>query len=241
MDFRTDIKNRGVEKYPATYAYRDDGMKLYELLFNYVGEYLAVYYKDDAAVQSDRLVQHWNLECQSMWPVNATLGKPRIPLARSVKALQYILTNIIFQASAKHAAVNFAQYEENAYVPARPNMLMLNPDQLRTEVVDEASFVSKLMPPQLQATLGLAIYRVLSGYSDEEQYLWHPKDQSQRHWNERFADGGDKGGRPVHERLYANMEKLQAELEAQDAGRVTRGLKSYVRFQPKMVPNSIAI
>uniref|UniRef100_A0A3P9DUR5 Uncharacterized protein n=1 Tax=Maylandia zebra TaxID=106582 RepID=A0A3P9DUR5_9CICH len=88
-----DIAERGLKDVPNFY-YRDDGLKLWEIIFRFVKEILTSYYKTDAEVQKDSELQKW---IQDIYEHGF--------LSQMVK----FVTMVIFTCSAQHSAVNSGQ------------------------------------------------------------------------------------------------------------------------------------
>ncbi|MET0404967.1 MAG: lipoxygenase family protein, partial [Cystobacter sp.] len=102
------------------YPYRDDALLLWNDIHAWVGDYLSLYYEDDAAVRADYELQNWVQE----------LGSPSVGKLRdlgeqdgSIQTRAYLVdlvTYVIFTASAQHAAVNFPQRTIMSFTPAMP-------------------------------------------------------------------------------------------------------------------------
>lgn len=103
-----ELRARGVDD-PETlpeFPYRDDVTRVYAAIERFVGQYVRVYYPDDAAVGADPELRAWVAESGS--PIGGALCGVR-PV-ETVDALATWMTNIVHVASAQHAAVNFPQY-----------------------------------------------------------------------------------------------------------------------------------
>ncbi len=108
-----DLRARGVDNADELpeYPYRDDGLLIWNAIFQWVGEYVAVYYANDNDVTSDYELKAWATEL-------ATSGKIKGFRAITTRSqLVTVVTAIIFNASAQHAAVNFPQYSIMTYAP----------------------------------------------------------------------------------------------------------------------------
>lgn len=103
-----ELRARGVDD-PETlpeFPYRDDVTRVYAAIERFVGEYVRIYYPDDAAVSADPELRAWVAESGS--PIGGALRGVR-PV-ETLDALVTWMTNIVHVASAQHAAVNFPQY-----------------------------------------------------------------------------------------------------------------------------------
>jgi arachidonate 15-lipoxygenase len=127
-----NLARRGVAD-PATlpdYPYRDDAQPIWDAIREWVADYLALYYCDDADVGQDRELAAWAAELVS--PKGGVLqgfgegargtrrGSPKAPLIATRDYLSEALTMVIFTASAQHAVVNFPQNTVMSYTPAVP-------------------------------------------------------------------------------------------------------------------------
>ena len=108
------------------FLYRDYGLMLWRTMRQYVLDVLSsdAFYGATAAVQERRLaadpqVRAWHLELSSPSAANIhNVGR-----IDSFPQLVDLVTQVMFQGSAQHAAVNFAQFEFQAFQPSRPLLL----------------------------------------------------------------------------------------------------------------------
>lgn len=112
------LERRGVGQDSAlkNYAYRDDGLLIWNATADWVNDYVNIYYKNDSDVAADGELQAWGIECVENGKVVGFGDEGRIT---SKDMLKEILTMIIFTATAQHAAVNFPQTDA-ALVSAQP-------------------------------------------------------------------------------------------------------------------------
>ena len=110
------LKARGVDdpKCLPNYPYRDDGLLIWNAIFEWISSYLKLFYTDDMSVQNDAMIQAW------IQDLTAPNGGQMIGIGEKltddgpakIQTLTYLIeavTLIIFTASANHAAVNFPQ------------------------------------------------------------------------------------------------------------------------------------
>jgi arachidonate 15-lipoxygenase len=104
----------------ADYPYRDDGLPLWTAIAGWAGDFVRAYYSCDADVLGDTELQAWAAEIAApdggkVRDFGATPGQiaDRTDLAE-------ILTMIMWTAGPQHAAVNFPQQPEMAFLPANP-------------------------------------------------------------------------------------------------------------------------
>jgi len=118
--FPRTLEKRGVNnsKQLPIYPYRDDGQRIWDAIYQWVEEYLGLFYGSDRSVEEDEQLQNWAKELLSKGRCNiGEEGDGRI------KTLDYLVTavsTVIFTASAQHAAVNFPQSGLMTYAPAFP-------------------------------------------------------------------------------------------------------------------------
>jgi arachidonate 15-lipoxygenase len=104
------------------YPYRDDALALWDAIHRWVSDYVAIYYSSDSDITGDYELQAWVQELATDGHIEdigeGAQGEPaRIKTSRYLSTL---LTQVIFTASAQHAAVNFPQRTIMCYTPATP-------------------------------------------------------------------------------------------------------------------------
>jgi len=108
-----DLRARGVDNTDQLpdYPYRDDALLIWNAINQWVGEYVAVYYTSDSDVTGDYELKAWASEL-------AVSGKIKgfKPITTRSQLIT-VVTAIIFNVSAQHAAVNFPQSSIMTYAP----------------------------------------------------------------------------------------------------------------------------
>ena len=61
FNFEKNIENRDVADIP-NYHYRDDGLKLWNVINGYVQEIISLFYETDKEVEEDKELQDWDFE-----------------------------------------------------------------------------------------------------------------------------------------------------------------------------------
>ncbi|XVF59321.1 hypothetical protein PTKIN_Ptkin07bG0266500 [Pterospermum kingtungense] len=94
-----------------------------------------------------------------------------------------ILTTLIWIASAKHAALNFRQYNYGGYVPVRPSyMRRLVPNEhdpeYETFLADPEGYFLSSLPSLREMTFLMSLIGILSIHSSDEEYFGDRKDLS---------------------------------------------------------------
>ena len=108
-----DLKARGVDNTDQLpdYPYRDDALLVWNAIQQWVSDYVGVYYVSDADVIGDYELKAWATELSAS-------GKVKGFTAVTTRSqLVSVVTAIIFNASAQHAAVNFPQSDIMTYAP----------------------------------------------------------------------------------------------------------------------------
>ncbi|XP_071720461.1 linoleate 13S-lipoxygenase 2-1, chloroplastic-like [Rutidosis leptorrhynchoides] len=159
------------------YPYANDGLVLWDILKDWVTNYVNHYYPKENLVKSDKELQAW-------WTEIRTVGhgdkkdEPWWPILNTPKDLILILTTIIWVASGHHAAVNFGQYDYAGYIPNRATIARVKmPCEDPTD--DEwAAFKRRpedellsAFPSQVQGSQVMAVLDVLSNHSPDEEYI----------------------------------------------------------------------
>ncbi|MFO0816997.1 MAG: lipoxygenase family protein [Pirellulales bacterium] len=112
----SDLRHRDVNDLPG-YLYRDDALEVHRAIEEYARGILTIWYADDEDVRNDHELQAWAREI-----ADPQLGQVRgFPAELSTRdQLIDIAANVIFRASAQHAAVNNGQFGAYGWVPNAP-------------------------------------------------------------------------------------------------------------------------
>jgi len=140
------------------YPYRDDALKIWDSIHQWVSDYLGLYYFSDRDVKKDYELQAWAAEISSDQG-GRLQGFGEDNCITSLASLKDIVTMIIFTAGAQHAAVNFPQASQMTYVPQFPLAGYL-PAPLDTNVGPE-QFLEMLAPLE-NATLQIDVLTLLA-------------------------------------------------------------------------------
>jgi arachidonate 15-lipoxygenase len=203
------------------YPYRDDALLIWNAIHQWVSEYLEVYYTNEADIVNDFELQNWARELISQAGGKITnFGEDG-----AIRTREYLIdatTQIIFTASAQHAAVNFPQATLMSYAPSMP-MAGYIPVPNNFDAASEQDFFN-LLPPikQAQGQLGLTYllgsvyYTKLGNYSNL-----------------------------IDEQVQASLKKFQANLKEIEDKIIFRNTsileKAYLFLLPSKIPQSINI
>ena len=152
-----DLRARGVDDAGQLpdYPYRDDALLVWNAIQQWVGEYVAVYYANDGDVTGDYELKAWASEL-------AVSGKVKGFRAITTRSqLVSVVTAIIFNASAQHAAVNFPQSSLMTYAPFYAGMGG-TPAPAGAAGNTEASW-SQMLPSRLAAQEQILLFHILGG------------------------------------------------------------------------------
>ncbi|XP_008412276.1 arachidonate 15-lipoxygenase B-like isoform X2 [Poecilia reticulata] len=130
-----DICDRGLEDVP-NFFYRDDGLKLWDIIHSFVKGTLQYYYKDNEMVQEDQALQQWIGDIYSYGFLKEK--NTGIPMRfDTVDELVKFVTMVIFTCSAQHSAVNAGQYDFIGWMPNSPATLQCPPPSKKGEATEE--------------------------------------------------------------------------------------------------------
>ncbi|CAA0833443.1 Lipoxygenase 2- chloroplastic [Striga hermonthica] len=233
------------------YPYANDGLLLWDVIKQWVTDYVTHYYPEPNLVQSDNELQSWWIEIRTKGHADKK-DEPWWPELKTPQDLIGILTTIIWVVSAHHAAVNFGQFDYGGYFPNRPTIARI---QMPTEDPREEEkkkflerpeeFLLRCFPSQLQATIVMAVLDVLSNHSPDEEYIG---EKIQPFWAE------DKVIAAAFERFNGRLKEIEGIIDGRNAdtrlkNRAGAGVVPYELLKPfsepgvtgKGVPNSISI
>ncbi|KAI5600269.1 hypothetical protein BDE02_01G014900 [Populus trichocarpa] len=167
----------GLKLMVEDYPYANDGLVLWDIIKEWVSDYVNHYYADSSLIVSDNELQAWWTEVRTVGHADKK-DEPWWPVLKTPQDLIETLTTIIWIASGHHAAVNFGQYTYAGYFPNRPTTARMNmptedPNDELLKLFWEKPEVILLttFPSQIQATTVMAILDVLSNHSPDEEYL----------------------------------------------------------------------
>ena len=168
------LKKRGVnnnEQLPI-YPYRDDGLQIWNAIYQWVDEYLRLFYSSDNSVETNPEIQSWASEL--FFKGYCNIGENADGHIKTLDYLVNAISTIIFSASAQHAAVNFPQSGLMTYVPAFP-LACYSPAP--TAPQEQQDFMGSLPPLDraeqqisVLSLLGKVYYTKLGDYDDYRDY-----------------------------------------------------------------------
>ncbi|KAM7419361.1 hypothetical protein PAMA_016471 [Pampus argenteus] len=218
-----NIAERGMKDVP-NYYYRDDGLKLWDIIHRFVQGTITYYYKKDDEVQRDSELQKWIQDIfEHGFLSQADTGIPE--RFSTVAELVKFVTMVIFTCSAQHASVNCGQYDYGSWMPNTP-ITMQRPPPTTKGTTSEATMLETF--PNVRATVqGMSIMWLLSKQSSD------------------FVPFGQYPEEHFREEIPCKLIKdFQGELEVLSVAIKVRNknLKvPYTYMDPKEFENSVAI
>ncbi|XP_038841302.1 hydroperoxide isomerase ALOXE3-like [Salvelinus namaycush] len=158
-----DITARGLESIP-NFLYRDDGLRLWDIVHRFVQKMIGHYYTCDSDVQKDSELQNWIKEIFFYgFLAKTSTGIPQS--FSSVTELIKFLTMVIFTVSVQHAAVNNGQFDFGGWMPNFPIALQQPPPTTKRQCTE--STMLKTFPDVNTTVNGMAAVYLLSMQSTD--------------------------------------------------------------------------
>jgi hypothetical protein len=226
LDPRRDVERRGVadtDLLPG-YHYRDDAVRLWDVIGSFADEVLRVFYPDDATVAGDAELAAWAYElsgedCGGIKGLPLTDGR-----FATFADLHHVVRQAVFTASCEHSAVNNGQYDIFGYVPNAPGSVYLPPPTTLAPSC-EGEFVYAL-PPLKSVDVQMTLVHLLSR-PPMSRLGWYPSE-----W---FRDE-----RAVHvavDRLRDGLDQVAIDIE----DRNRRSVVPYTYLDPVQIAVSINV
>ncbi|XP_061765252.1 hydroperoxide isomerase ALOXE3-like [Nerophis ophidion] len=218
-----DIAERDMQDVP-NYYYRDDGLKIWNIMYKFVQGLLEYYYKSDDDVLKDSELQTWIGDIFE----HGFLSQPQTGIPQSfttVPEMIKFVTMVMFTSSCQHAAVNSGQYDYGGWMPNSP-LTLQRPPPTKKGTTTEATMLATLPPISVTAQ-GMATLWLLSRQSSDFVALGHyPED----HFTEETPRQLQREFKAELEVLTTVIRKRNADLEI-----------PYTYLDPNSVENSVAI
>ncbi|KAJ8387445.1 hypothetical protein AAFF_G00156830 [Aldrovandia affinis] len=158
-----DITARGLESV-AKFYYRDDGLRLWDIINRFVKGMVRHYYPCDGEVQQDSELQSWIKEIFTHgFLEQSCTGIPQC--FSSVQEVTKFITMVIFTVSAQHAAVNSGQYDFGGWMPNNPFSLQCPPPT--TKGCSDENTILQTLPDVNVTVQGMSTSWVLSRRSTD--------------------------------------------------------------------------
>lgn len=209
------------------YPYRDDAIPLYHVIKKYVKTVVTHHYDTQEKLAADWELKWFREELVKSRDNNG-VGLQNVPGNdedgfTSVDEVVDVVTVIIATCSLGHAAANFQQYEQYAFVPNYPGILM---DKIPTEKkIYTEKDIMNLLPDKRMTLDIMVITKLLSGRGTnklgdfEMQYLYDPV------------------GVKAAEEFKKDLKKLSLDMQKSNIDRPWK----FDWLDPDIVPNSISV
>ncbi|KAK2817137.1 hypothetical protein Q5P01_025328 [Channa striata] len=218
-----DIAARGLEDVPNFY-YRDDGLRLWEIIYRFVQGILSYYYKNDTEVQQDSELQTWIGDIfEHGFLSQEDTGIPQT--FNTVPELVKFVTMVIFTGSCQHAAVNSGQYDYGGWMPNTPITLQRPPPT--TKGTASAETMLQTFPDVNATVQGMATLWLLSKQSSDFVPFGHFPE-------EHFID---KIPCQLIKDFQGELQTLSSEIKARNSTMKV----PYTYMDPALLENSVAI
>ncbi|KAL1023804.1 hypothetical protein UPYG_G00046440 [Umbra pygmaea] len=218
-----DITARGLESVPNFY-YRDDGLKLWSIIHNFIEGVLGFYYKSDPEVQQDQEVQNWIKDIfDKGFLAQDSTGIPQS--FSTVSEFVKFVTMVVFIGSCQHSAVNSGQYDYGSWMPNTPITLQQPPPTTKGQ--STKSTMLETLPDVGTTAQGMSTLWLLSKQSSDFVALGQYPEQ---HFYELQPC-------MMIEKFQAELKDFSKAVNARNAGLPV----PYTYLDPAVVENSVAI
>ncbi|HEY8186185.1 MAG TPA: lipoxygenase family protein [Pyrinomonadaceae bacterium] len=227
MDFPKNLKNRGVDRGDLLpyYPYRDDGMLIWDLLGQYVQEYLDLYYLSDDDVINDYELQAWAAQLGGATDAGAGKVPGFPPQIGTREQLSAIVRRIIWTAGPQHAAVNFPQIDFTTFIPNATGATYTPPAEGNVEEAD----LLRMLAPRQETLIQVKASYALAGYHYDQLLNYDLCSE----------DGSQAIVKKYYQQLITEVRSEIVARNEQRAGQV--GLMVYPYFLPENIPNSTSV
>ena len=182
-NIKRNLKERGVEDSETLpgYYYRDNGLKIWQAMEEYVQDIVNLFYDCDDDVKRDIELQNWAEDIhENAFPAVDPDPEDKDPMLFSApegrgfplnidtkEELVEYCTLIMFTGSAQHAAVNFGQFNIYGYAPNAPLGMRKKPPTKKSDE-DNRTALMQYLPDVPTAALSASITYTLAQKSSDE-------------------------------------------------------------------------
>lgn len=227
-----EMARRGVlDAQQLSFPYRDDSLKLWKAIQDWVGCYVREYYKSDVDVKNDRELSDWCHDIVNPQAGNLHgFGETAEGQIQTVSYLVKMVSMVVFTATVQHSSVNFSQSKYMQFVPAMP-MGGYTPAPMTPKPFQDIDHWIEEMLPDLDKAMmqmetaeliGVMRYTRLGEYGKDLGYL---------------PDNVEAG----LQRFQQELSSISVEIEARNRQEQLVGLPVYDVLLPKNIPQSTNI
>ncbi|XP_073233506.1 allene oxide synthase-lipoxygenase protein-like isoform X2 [Porites lutea] len=223
------LKERGVDEVDKlpNFHYRQDALKLWAAIKEFVKEIISVYYSSDDAIKKDYELQNWIKDLHDNgYPVTKGHADHGVPKSfTSCQQLCEFLEFIIFTCACQHAAVNFSQLDVYGFPPNSPALMRQPPPTKKGVVTME--HMMKCLATKHQVSMTIATVYDLTRIYQDERFIGDYRE-------DLFIDPPAKSAISSFQK---KLKKISAEIKERNANLEI----PYPYLLPERIPNSIAI
>lgn len=203
-DLRKDLRSRGVDDAALLpgYHYRDDALKVWDVIAAFVGDVVRSFYRTDADVAGDHELQAWAREL-----ANKEIGDFRGFADNgitTVDQLAHIATTLVFIATAEHSGTNSGQYDMYAFIPNIPGSIFAPPPTSKARLTERSLFES--LPHAFTAAQQIGMVHLLS----------EPTENPVGSYSPRFFAGNPEI-EPIVDRFETALQTVADGIEARNS------------------------
>ncbi|XP_061839873.1 hydroperoxide isomerase ALOXE3-like [Nerophis lumbriciformis] len=182
-----DIKERDMQDVP-NYYYKDDGLKIWNIMYKFVQKVLEYYYKSDDDVLRDSELQTYIGDIfKKGFLSHKKRGFPQS--FTTVTEMVKFVTMVMFTCSCQHAAVNNGMFDYAGWMPNYPSTMQC-PPPTEKGTTSEATILATLPPVCITAQINNVVWLlsrppsdfVALGHYPEEQFT----EEIPRLWQRKF-------------------------------------------------------
>ena len=230
-----ELANRGVLSADVLpyYPYRDDSLRVYDIVQRYVSRIVRYFYEDDACMAADEELQHFVTSLRTDLCMtlpgddnsrdNNNNNQNGVQRVLSFDELTTLLTAIIYTCTAQHGAMNTLQFDFHAFTPNSPTC-MRGSSPTNKNPIDEKEFVRNVLPSKQVALEVMKFLRTLAGlplHVLTDKLVFFKSAQAQA----------------IYDTFRSEMEAFGNELRSKiNPARV----QPYIALDPYCIPTSIA-
>ncbi|XP_056302881.1 hydroperoxide isomerase ALOXE3 [Danio aesculapii] len=168
-----DISGRQLDSLP-NFFYRDDGLRLWALINDFVLSVVEFFYQSDSDVQKDTELQDWINEIF----IHGFLEQSSSGIPQSLSTVEELIkfiTMMIFTVSAQHAALRAGQFDYGSWFPNTPGSLKSPPPACKGSS-DKNTVLQALPDTNTSANLASVFWLLSKPSADLVQLGQYPED-----------------------------------------------------------------
>jgi len=227
---RQEFANRNVmsESELPCYPFRDDSLLMYDAIEEYVTAIVNIYYDDsNSKIREDAELQSWGQDLSNPKEENG-LGIKGVPHGgrfQTNAALIQTVSSLIYTCTAKHAAIDFNQYDQYGFPPNYPIYLYGEPPKDENHKYTDLD-LAQALPDNIRSAAILNLTVRLHKSAVQRLGYWEMKYQY------------DPPAQAAEKKFRLTLEKIAKEIKNRNVDRPQ--MYRYEVLCPENVPNSIS-